>query len=310
MPYRDDRAWPDVYFGRPGALTTLPYPRGGIQPVYDRPAYDFVTGSGGHRIAKLEDGSRTWAMNWNALGADSLGKLERYDHGHMGVGPWALVDPTRVNMLTANQSSATSLKATVEGFSSFAANHGTAMTNTNPAHIHRAGAPRSLEWRFTVAPFTAPKLDLDAVWSGWFGIPTVPGRTYTWSCWVKPDGVIDASIQVEAKIQWRDAAGVIVGAEATGSIQTVTGWTRLICTSTAPVGSAFGSPRNVAVGSSITTGGSLFIDEPQFEDGSAATDWLPGTGSYPVETLGVGGEAPWAAVWRTGVTMVVREVDL
>lgn len=310
MPYRDDRAWPDVYFGRPGALTTLPYPRDGIQPVYERPTFDFVTGSGGHRVSKLTGGSRVWQLNWRAMGGDTYGKLERYDQGHNGVGPWALIDPSRMNLLTANQSSATGLRRDTQGFSTSASNHGSVFSNSNATHIHRAGADRSLEWRFTVAPFTSPRVELDTVWSPWFGVPTVPGRSYVWSCWVKPDGVIDASIDVEAKIQWRNTAGATVGAESTGGVQTVTGWTRLICIATAPVGSAFGSVRLVGVGATITTGSSLYVDEMQFEDGTAVTDWVPGTGVNPVETLGLSGDVPWAATWRTGVTMTVREVNV
>ena len=33
---RDSRYWPNVYFGRPGALTTLPWPRGGVDRPYEK----------------------------------------------------------------------------------------------------------------------------------------------------------------------------------------------------------------------------------------------------------------------------------
>lgn len=304
---RDDRIWPSVYLGRPGALTTLPYPRGGIVPAYERSSFDFVTGSGQHRVSKLAEGSRVWDLVWNALQMDTYADIEAYDRGHNGTGPFALLDPSRINLLTANQSSATGVRKGTTGFTTSAANQGSLFSNTNATHIHRAGGQRSLEWRFSVAPVTSPLVTLSTVYAPWYGIPVVPGQSYTFSVWVKPDGTIDASITVAAKISWRNTADAEVSV-ATTADTAVGAWTRLVVTGVAPVGAAFGSLRLVATGATITVGGSLFIDEMQFEQSTAVTDWVPGTGVYPVETLGFSESVPFAAAWRVGPTLTVREV--
>jgi hypothetical protein len=303
-----DRIVPDIYFGRPGSLETFPWPLGGIQRPYERQVGDFVTGSGGHRVSKIVGGSRRVELTWENLRYDTYARLEAYDRGHMGVGPFALLDPSAINLLTVNQSAATTERNDATGFATSAANHGTPVSNSSATHIHRAGAPRSLRWQFTVAAATNPLLELTTVHSGWFGVPVRAGDSYVFSCWVKPDGTVDASIQVEAKIQWRNAAGGTVGAEATGAVQTVAAWTRLVCIGTAPVGAVYASCRLVAVGSTITTGASLYVDEMQLEVGAAVSDWRPGTGVYPMSVLGLGESVPWASTWRSTPTMILREV--
>lgn len=303
-----DRIVPDIYFGRPGALETFPWPLGGMQRPYERQVADFLTGSGAHRVNKIVGGSRLFTLNWDNLRYDTYARLEAYVAGHMGTGPFVLLDPSAINLLTVNQSSATSERNSATGFTTSATNHGTPGSNSSSTHIHRAGAPRSLRWEFTVAAATNPLLEVTTVYSGWHGVPVRVGDSYVFSAWVKPDGTVDGSIQVEAKIQWRNAAGATVGSEASGGVQTVTGWTRLVATAAAPVGAVYASCRLVAVGSTITTGASLYVDELQLEVGSAVTDWRPGTGVYPVSILAMGDAAPWASTWRTGPALVLREV--
>lgn len=303
-----DRVTPDIYFGRPGSLETFPWPLGGVQRPYERAVSDFVTGSGAHRVSKIVGGSRRVDLAWENLRYDTYARVEAYDRGHMGIGPFALLDPSQINMLTVNQSSATSERNSATGFTTASDSHGTPQSNALTTHVHRAGAPRSLRWRFTVAAATNPLLTLDSVYSGWFGVPVRPTDSYVWSAWVKPDGTVDASIQVEAKIQWRDALGVATGAEASGGVQTVAAWTRLVCAGVAPAGAVYASLRFVGVGATITTGGSLYIDEMQFEMGTAVSDWRPGTGVYPMSTVGLGEAVPWASTWRSAPTLTLREV--
>lgn len=299
---------PDVYFGLPGSLVALPWPLGGIVRTPDRLASEFVTGSGVRRISRMLRATRLYELNWDNLRYDTFDKVEKFWLGHMGIGPWALVDPSSINLLTVNQSSATSDRNAVSDWTTAATNHGTPSSNSTTAHIHRPSAPRSLRWQFTVAVTASPTLELSTVYSSWYGVPVVVGKSYVWSAWVKPDGTVDTSIELQAKIQWRDAAGATVGSESTSGTSTVTGWTRLTCIGTAPVGAAYASCRLVGTGATITTGASVYVDEPQLEMNTAVTDWRPGNGVYPVSILGLKDSVPWAATWRSGPQLVLREV--
>jgi hypothetical protein len=112
---------------------------------------------------------------------------------------------------------------------------------------------------------------------------------------------------VSPKISWRTAANTEISETSGGDIPAAA-WTKLIATAVAPPTSAYALCRLVCTGATITVGGSLYVDELQFEQGTAATDWVPGTGVYPVETLALSETVPFAASWRTGPTLTVREV--
>lgn len=306
---RADRHWPDVYFGRPGELVTLPWPRNNIETGYDRSVAEFITGSGRRRVAKMRDGARIYTLAWNALTLDTYSRIEMYDRGHMGIGPWALIDPSRGNLLSSNQSSATTVNRNVEGFYTDATNHGTPEVNTDVTRIHRPGAPSNLRWHFTVSPTTFPILWFDTIYPAWHGIPVTSAQPYTFSCYVAADGIADSAMTVAAKVDWHNAAGTLVGVEATSGDTAITAsWTRLVCTATPPLGAAYAVPRLVAVGSTINLGSSIYVDEPQFEMGSSANIWVPGTGVYPVETVEFSENIPFAAAWRDGPTLILREV--
>lgn len=88
----------------------------------------------------------------------------------------------------------------------------------------------------------------------------------------------------------------------------MTGWTRLSVVGVAPVGAAYLQPLFVALGSTITTGASIYIDEPLLEQDTVVNDWSPGTGVRPVEILGLPEVVPFASRFRTGLVMSVREL--
>lgn len=299
---------PDLYFGRPGALTTLPWPLDGVPRPATRSTSEFVTGSGASRVGKLLRAPKAYELRWSNLRYDTFAKVEAYHLGHMGVGPWAFVDPSSINMLTVNQASATSDRNSVQGFSTLGqAGNGALSSNANAAHIHRAGAPRSMRWLFATTPNTFPVWETLSVYSGWKGIPVVPGKQYTFSAWIKPDGTVDSSVLLSIRIEWFDAASVSISDSSSGD-QTVTAWQRLTAIGTAPSNAAYALLKAVAWGSTITTGASIYLDEMQFEMNSAATDWRPGNGVYPVEILSLADAVPWAATWRSGPQLMLREV--
>ena len=98
-----------MYFGRPGSLFEIPHPRGGARLTRDRPTSTFRTAAGSARVGKTSEGVRQYTLAWEQLWYETFAQLEAFDQGHEGPGPFALIDPGRINMLTVNQSSATSL---------------------------------------------------------------------------------------------------------------------------------------------------------------------------------------------------------
>lgn len=307
MAVRLDRNNPDLYFGRPGNLFKLPWPRGDMDKQYERPVFDFATGSGNHVVSNLASGSRVHTLTWNALHADTFAKLEQFWSGMMGTGPWALVDPSQSNMLQTNQASATSLfNDSRQFFTSGAANEGELTSNAVAAQTHRG--PRSLRWRWPVAPSTTPFLLFTASYRSWYGYPCVPGLSYAFSTWLKADGTIDTSITAGIRIQWRDWTGATIGSSATSGDLTVTGWQRASAVGVAPAGAVFARPYIYAIGSSITVGGSLYVDEPLLEQDTVVNDWVPGTGLRPVEIIGLTDAVPFAGRFRKGVSMTIREL--
>lgn len=306
---RLDRNNPDVYFGRPGSLLRFPWPRGNMDKTYERLTYDFVTGSGLHLVSSITTGSRPFTINWNALHVDNYAKLEQYHTGMMGVGPWVFVDPSQNNMLTQNQAAATGLYNNTRewALTNVAAGYGQLTSNVDPTHIHRAGARRSLRWTWPVTASVNPILMASPPYRNWWGYPVVPGLSYAWSAWIKPDAVVDTSITVAIKLTWLNAAGGTVS-EITGGDIATTAWTRHSTVGVAPVGAVYARAIFVVTGASVTVGGSLYIDEPLLEQDTVVNDWAPGTGLRPVEILSLADSVPFAGRFRQGVTMVVREL--
>lgn len=307
MP-RGERNEPDIYFGRPGALVQLPWPKGDVESPFDRLTHDFVTGAGQHQVAQLLGGSRLYTLSWNALHVDNYRKIEQYYLGAMGVGPWCIIDPSRPNLLMPNQAAATAVWNTTRDWSVSAADHGKLESNLSTAHIYRTGSPRSLRWYFNVAATAFPVLTLTTPYRSWPGMPVKGGLSYAFSARVKPDGVVDTSITVAAKIRWLDSAGVLIGAEVSGGDIAVGAWTRLSCIAVAPANAAYAVPRLVCTGSSIITGSSLYVDEPLMEQDTVVNDWAPGTGVRPVEILSLTDSTPFATRARLKPVMTLREL--
>jgi hypothetical protein len=304
---RAERQVPAVYFGRPGALVTLPWPRGDQDRSYERLTFDFPTGSGQHMVSSLVGGSRSYAVNWNALHVDTYAAVEQYWTGNMGSGPWAYIDPALTNLLRPNQASSTNAYYDTRHWTTLGGSSGSLFSNSTVAQIHRVGATRSLEWRFPVAAATNPELNFAYPYRSWFGFPVVPGLSYAWAAWVKPDGTIDTSITAQMKIKWVDAAGVQV-TDIGDTAAAVTGWTRRSLIGVAPAGTAYAQPRFVLTGATITTGGSLFVDEPLFEQDTVLNNWAPGGGIRPVEIIGLNDSDPFETRFRKSPTMLLREL--
>lgn len=310
---RAARHWPNVYFGKPGSYVTLPYPRGDIDKPYERLTSQFVTGSGQNVITSLAQGSRPFTLTWNSMHADNFAKIEQYWTGMMGTGPWVFLDPSMSNLLLPNQASATSALRDTSDWFLPAATSGVLSSNSDPAFIHRTGAPRSLRWQFSTGPLvTRPTLVSTAPYRNWPNWPIVQGLPYTYSCWIRTDGVVDSAIGINMRLRWLDSAGAFIsdsGNPGFPSYTTVTGsWVRLFVTGTAPAGSYYVQPAPIVDDTTVTLGASLYLDEFLFEQDNVLNDWVPGTGLRPVEIVSLTETSPFDARWRKGMALTLREV--
>lgn len=307
MP-RSQRQVPNVYFGRPGSLVTLPWPLGGLEAPYDLQASDFLTGQGMHQVSRMGQGTRLYALTWNALRVETFTLIEEFLLGTNGQGPWALIDPSRPNLLLPNQASSggTFNDARHWATSSGLANEGT--LSASATFVNRARGQRSIRWLFGSTPPTVPVLKFTSTYRGWFGVPVVPGLPYAFSEWVRSDGTIDSDISGGLRLRWLDAAGVQLSETSGGNLSLTPTWQRLTLTGTAPAGAAYVEPRLVAVGSTITVGSSLYVDSPLLEQDSVVNDWAPGTGLRPVQILGMPDSVPFETRMRTGLALSLREI--
>jgi hypothetical protein len=276
-----------------------------VAKPYDRPVFEFETGGVEFLVSSMAGGSREFNITWNALHVDNYSLIEQYWTGMMGQGPWAFIDPTQTNMLRQNQASATNLYRDTRHFS---ANIGTLQSNLVTTHIHRAGATRSLRWVWSSAPgATFPVLSLAAPYRSWYGIPVVPGKPYSFSSWMRPDGIVETSINVSTKLTWVDSAGTQLS-ESTDGGAAITGWSRSSLIATATAGAAFAKPIWVVTGSSVLAGGSLYIDEIMLEQDDTLNSWAPGTGLRPVSITGLTDTAPFDGRFRRGINLTLREM--
>jgi hypothetical protein len=304
---RLDRNNPDLWFGFPGKLLKLPWPRGGVTKPYERQTYDFVTGSGVHAVSSLSTGSRIYDLAWSALHVDSFAKLEQFRTGMNGPGPWVLIDPSAPNLLPPNVAAATGLYADASELDSALGSQGVPLSNADATFVHRAQGYRSIRWYFSVAAAASPSLGVVPLYRSWPGHPVVPSTSYTWSSWVRPDNILDSSVQVSMRLQWLGANGSQLSESTSGDI-TVTGWQRLSVTATSPSNAVYVRPVWIGVGATITTGASIYIDEPLLEQDNVVNDWAPATGIRPVEIVALPDTVPFAGRFRTGATMSLREL--
>lgn len=307
---RSERQVPSVYFGRPGSLVTMPWPRGDQDQNYEKQTFDFLTGSGQHAVSSLATGSRPFVLNWNALHIDTFALVEQYWIGANGTGPWAYINPALTNMLLPNQAAASGIFNDTRGWgteTSTAAEGALSSNATATNWIHRPGGTRSLRWAFPVAAATTPRLLLSSPYRSWFGFPVFPALSYAWSFWARPDGVTDTAVTLAPRLRWYGPTGALL-LDSTGGTTSVTTWQRLSVIAAAPAGAAYVQPVIEMTGSTMTTLGSVYLDEPLLEQDTVVNAWAAGSGARPVEILNITDRVPFETRMRTTLTMNLREV--
>lgn len=294
-----------IYFGLPGSLTTITWPKGGLANPRTRATSTFTLGSGGQQVWKTLNGKRSYTLNYGALDLATFTQLQAYDQGHMGPGPFVLLDPGQRNQLTANQSSATSLMNSADNFTVA----GTGGVLSSSSALVRRG-PRSLLWTLSVGNPATATVSLDPPTTDWPGTP-VASRQYSFGFWAQTQ--VDASVTLRAVLTWLDAAGNTLSA-ATGSptAATTSGWTQITVTGTPPASTAFVNASISASGSTISAGAKVFMDQFQLNEGASVdTSWTPGTGVFPVIPISLSEQQQWMFPdYRVGPVLLLAEVGI
>lgn len=137
-----------IWFGRPGALFSIPHPKGTFGATRERLVDMFPLGNGGYRIDQMVGGSRAYVIPYEGLSRETFALLQAFADGHEGPGPFALLDPGQRNMLPANVSAATSVTNGGDQF---------AITETPPADtFNRTAVASGFGTSTSGHPWTVP----------------------------------------------------------------------------------------------------------------------------------------------------------
>lgn len=305
---------PNIYFGLPGNLITLPWPQGGVVAPVDRSVFLFETGNGGYQSSTLLGTSRSYTLSWEALHQKTFDPLNAYWLGHRGAGPFCIIDPSRPNLLTPAQSSATGFSNSnldwVLGPLTTGKFQGALSQNLVAANIHGTHSVASMVWTtFTAVTLDTPYciLSPSVPYHTWYGTPVVVGLPYTFALWAKA-AVVNPLVDVQ--LVWLDITGAQISISHTGDTAFTAGtWYQPFITDVAPAGAVFVQPRVLMKSSSLTSPtAALYIDEPQLEQTDTVYYWAPGTGAYAVSIVGLSEAIPFDANMRLQPTLSLREI--
>lgn len=293
-----------IYFGRPGALAAIYSPKGSFEATRERLVSQFQLGNGGYAVDQMVGGSRVYTINYGSLTRDAYATLQGFAEGHEGPGPFVLLDPGQRNMLTANQSGATSVTNDTWNFSIA----GSGCTIASSSAYTDAG-PRVLAWSFSnSSPGASGAAYLGMDWPSStfpYGIP-VASRSHVFSFWVRGGGT-DGVAVVNAQILWRDSAGSVVSTVNNSGTTTSGSWTQVTVAGTPP---ATGIYADLRVGhvSGASAGTILYLRRFMFEEGDSVGSWYPGTGVWPVRITSLADAWPYLSPeLRAGPVLTLRE---
>lgn len=265
-----------IYFGRPGAMSTLYAPRGGVEATRIRLTNTYQLAGGGTRVTKMLGGRRVYALAYNGLDRTSFDVLQAYQQGHEGPGPFCYLDPGQRNMLTVNQSSSTAETNGVENFT--VAGTGGAIVSSTTAHR----GPRSLLWSFSISSPASALLYLDPPAADWPGIPVV-NRSLVFWFYGKASGT---AITLTARLDWLDENGAAVSSTSgTGVSVGTSDWTQVHVAGTPPATAVYVNCTVVGTSGTIAANDAIRLSEFMLHEGTAPEAWSPGTGVHPVQVM-------------------------
>ena len=280
------------YLGPVGNLQALPYMARGATAALDFPGETHTLLSGARYRHQVGDPRRTYTMARQMLTHDEAAVVEALALGAYGPGPFALIDPWRRNMLTANQSTGTDAGADPAGF--YAAT-GTLASSTTQAEV---GA-RSLSWTVTAS---GQELRVSGSSSAnadpAFDVPVLPSTAYVFKVRVRSL----ATVSVTARLYWFSTSGASLSSVTSSNVSsTSAGWATVTISGTSPAGAALARPAVRTASAASTT---VFVDQAQLEAGSSASGWTPGTGVPRVVFEALGDSYPLVDRHDVDVTLV------
>lgn len=271
------------WLGTPGAMQKLPQITNNVvEAPRSRSVQSTVTADGGTTTVALMDAKTAWALSWAYLSEQEADLIDSFADGLFGAGPFRLVDPTRRNVLSMDDSTM--------GLRSYAASRWVA--SSGPLTSNPTGGPAGL-----------PSAAL--VWSSMpvgasLVLPSLTSTTnvdITAAPVLLADEAVSLSLYVKAstatshflQIAGYSATGLLTGTPLQVTIPVTTTWRRFAVTATPGYfGSAvFVSPRLVAGATSVS---SLSVAAAQLEYGQV-TDWQRGYGAPQVNITAAPGHS-------------------
>lgn len=294
-----------LYFGIPGSLAAIVWPKGGVEATRERGVSTFTLGSGGRQVWKTLNGKRTYSLNYAALDQSTFGNLLAFDQGHMGPGPFALLDPGQRNQLTANQSASTSVTNSTDNFT--VSGTGGTIASSSAVTLTR---PRSLLWTLAIGNPASGVVSLDSPTTDWPGIP-VANRALAFGCQVKT--AVDPSVTLQARLTWYDTAGNTLSTTTGNATACGSGaWTSVWVTGSPPASGAYVNGSIAVSGASVSTGAKVYMTDFELNEGSTVdTTWTPGTGTFPVQIVALVDQQQWLfPTYRVAPTLTLVEVGV
>lgn len=294
----------NMYLGSPGRLESIVVPKGTVDHPRVRQVDVYALGNGGMRVGKLLGGARRITISYQRLQYDDFKKLEAYEQGHRGPGPFVLLDPGIRNILTVNQSSTTSERNNTNNFT-LSGSGGALASN---ATVYRRG-PRTLSWTASNTNPSASAILLDTPAPEWSGFPVHVGRSMVLSAYVKGGGT-DSTVSVSATMRWLSEGGSTLSSNTGSIVVTSSGsWQQVLVAATPPASAAYVTPIFTAA-SGAGAGDIVYFDEMMLHEGTTVdSTWSPGGGILPVAPLSLADGWPFqAGQYRERPVFILQEV--
>lgn len=292
-----------IYLGPVGNLQALPSMTAGIKADLDLRAGVQQALGGARTVDYVGDPKRTYVLDRKRATADELGVLEALTFELYGPGPYALIDPTRRNMLSLNQSSAGDYDHDSTGFSVLAGSVATTgpVTTAAQGRYHQAYTSAASGAAGTSGLLAGRRSTAAEVITVGGATPVRQAVDYTFQARLKH--VSGTAASWRAALLWYDVDGALLStSNGTGAV--VTGaYADYSVTAASPSTAAYAVPgvTNDAVLAAVNV---IAVDSLMLAQASVVGPWVPGTGVPRVAFTGLGDSYPSQGYHDTALTLV------